>query len=108
MGAVAFCIITFAFFNRNRVAKIKYKKIKVRQVDFINDSNKEYAERTMRSYYLALALQGAFVIYLVNGLFYDILYMHWFSDLLILNTLVYQISRKNTLNDLRVTSQATG
>ncbi|MEW6418476.1 MAG: O-antigen ligase family protein [Nitrospirota bacterium] len=78
-GVVCFLAMLYSFWRKNKSA----------QADRGNwsDAAKTSLYLRKRRYY-ALALQGAMVVYLVNGMFYDILYYPWFTDLLIMNSLV--------------------
>lgn len=99
VGSVAFFFLVAVFFKRNRRTSSAYEKL-IKQGKAIHQpSSSERIDNARKYYYLTIAIQGAFVIYLVNGLFYDLLYIHWLSDLLIMNSLVYQLSRRDSLNE---------
>jgi O-antigen ligase len=98
IGSVAFLLLVTIFFKRNRITRRAYEVLNKRSRFGHFEQKPDGTDDIRKYYYLAIATQGAFIIYLVNGLFYDLLYFHWFSDLLILNSLVYQASRKRALN----------
>ena len=77
VGSLSFVGVIFYFFKKNRMIQ----KFTLRQ------GNNTFYRKT---HYYAIGLQGAMVAYLVSGLFYDILYYHWFPDILILNSIIYR------------------
>jgi len=84
LGAFSFIIILFAFWKRHKQIQMSYKESSVN--DLVQDSA---SDKLRKKHYYSLAVTGAMLGYLVNGLFYEILFYHWLPDLLILNYLIY-------------------
>ena len=99
VGAISFFILIFTFFKRNRQVRLKYNIYRKHNNQKNRKCSRELSDSMKRYNYLAIGLEGSLIVYLVNGLFYDLLYMHWFSDILILNSLVFKISSNSAINE---------
>ncbi|MCG3116098.1 MAG: O-antigen ligase family protein [Candidatus Manganitrophus sp. SA1] len=93
LGVITFAIMLGLFWRKNNFVQRKYK-LSLSQSRRHLESKEKLLSRDRKYNYYALALQTAMVTFLLNGLFYNILYYHWVWDLLILNYLVYEASRK--------------
>jgi hypothetical protein len=91
LGAVAFGLVLVWFWKKNRQLQ-KICKLYLDQDRPACGENRGGVARRM--YYTALALEGAMVSYLVSGNFYDLLFYHWFVDLLILNSMLHLFAKK--------------
>jgi O-antigen ligase len=91
VGAVMFILVVTWFWRKNRQLQKACKA-------YSNSSNPEAdqgrAGTAREIYYTALALEAAMVSYLMSGIFYDILFYHWFVDFLILNSMLYVFAKK--------------
>jgi len=97
LGGLAFMIIVYSFWKKNRDTQRFLKK----QLEFPNDFNedKEAVSLTIRkNHYYALGIEGAFLTYLVGSLFYCMLYVNWLPDILILNNIIYINSGESKVN----------
>ncbi len=96
VGVLCFMILIIVFLKRSfRVQNIfRYHNFSARKHHQLLDKVIE------KNYYFATAVQGSMLAYLVSGLFYDLLFYHWFVDLLILNSLLYynSLARKSLIN----------
>lgn len=92
IGVITFAVMIGAFWRKGNTIIKKYRRV-------LGHSSPHYKGeenlvlRLRKHHYFAYALQGAMVAFLMNGLFYNILYYHWLFDLLILNYLVYENGR---------------
>ena len=91
VGALAFLAMLASFLTRNR---------KTARPD-----TPESARRMPWRAAYAKGVLGAMLVFLVNGLVYDILYYHWFQDLLIMN---YALSQESDPGPQTSEAQTTG
>lgn len=92
-GLIAFAIMIIIFWRKNNAVQRNYRRALGRS-RLRQEGDETRFSRDRKYNYYALALQSAMVIFLLNGLFYNILYYHWLWDLLILNALIYEGSRR--------------
>lgn len=78
VGALCFVAMIYAALRRNIRVQREFLRRRSKMGDASETSSLE------QYYYYSLALNGATIVFLMNGLFYDILYYHWFYDFLIL------------------------
>ena len=82
VGAVAFVGLLDDFWRRNRALRSAKLLTAWRQA----------APRGPELRAVSLALEAGMAAYLVTGLFYDQLYVHWFYSLLIVNAVVHSVA----------------
>lgn len=91
VGAVAFLSILVSFWRKNRQIQKVCKEL-------INDRGATEGKGNItiarKIYYSCLAVEAAMVSYLVSGNFYDLMFYHWFVDLVILNAMLYLFAAK--------------
>lgn len=94
VGAVAFISIVISFWRKNRQIRKVCKELLLNKGSSENQSNLVIIRKI---YYSCLAVEVAMVIYLINGGFYDVMYYHWFPDLVIINSMLYLFAAKEGL-----------
>lgn len=87
-GFISFMVVIICFWKKNRQVQNAYRKQSA-ESGRGNVSEAEISPKLGRYYYQSLSLQGALIVYLANCLFYDLLFVNWLPDMLILNSLVY-------------------
>lgn len=97
-GIMTYLVLIATFIYQSNSIRKKYLDTKKQNDIKYRENTKDGAARIIKYYHLTLALQGALFVYLVNGVVYNLMYIHWFSDLLIINTLLYnETSNKESL-----------
>jgi len=87
-GAISIIVVIIVFWRKNEEIQKRYKEwLRTPLTD--NGGPAEVGDRLRKYYYYSLGVQGALIAYLSNCMFYDLLYVNWLSDMLILNSLVY-------------------
>lgn len=90
IGVFSFIVLLYVFWRKNReIQRTYYKDIFINNKQ-LNPYPDDVSEQFRKDLYYAIAVEGAMVAYLVNGLFYDILFYPWIFDILILNSLIYK------------------
>jgi hypothetical protein len=86
-GSATFSIMILMFWIRSLRIRSVYRGLTSRA---INSTLKAMQEQAYKMYMLGFAFEAAMIAYLLNGIFYPILFCPWFYDLLILNALIYR------------------
>ena len=71
--------------------------IRVKRIRFSENkgNNNNYVEGAIRNYrFWGLALEGGMVGYLINSLFYNLLFFTWLWDLIILNAILFNFNKE--------------
>lgn len=95
-GFISFIVVIICFWKKNREVQKAYKN-HLAGSGGENMSERELSRRLSRYYYQSLSVQGALLVYLANCMFYDLLYVNWLPDMLILNSLIYLRFKKFSL-----------
>jgi O-antigen ligase len=92
VGAATFMLVLIWFWRKSRQLQRACRSFfgSVHQ-----EVNNERVSTARRIYYTALALEAVMVSFLVSGLFYDLLFYHWFVDVLILNSMLYLFAKNH-------------
>lgn len=92
VGAVTYMLVLIWFWRKCRHLQKACKP-------YLDSADLKAHERRVstarRIYYTALALESAMVSFLISGLFYDLLFYHWFVDILILNSMLYLFAKNH-------------
>lgn len=90
LGTVGLLAILIQFLRNNNFLR-REKKVKL----YKNEGNTIRFQETQtgRFRFWGLGLEGAMVGYLINGIFYNLLFFPWLWDLVILNTIVFNLSK---------------
>lgn len=86
IGSIAFAGVILAFWLRSLKIRRFYEQYVVK--DGIVGTDTGYQEQWRKMLMFGFAFEAAMVGYLLNGIFYPILFCPWFYDLLILNALI--------------------
>lgn len=88
IGSIAFTGLIFAFWFRSLKVRRFYKQHVSK--DGMAGTDASCQEQWHKMLMFGFAFEAAMVGYLLNGIFYPILFCPWFYDLLILNALVFR------------------
>jgi hypothetical protein len=94
IGSVAFVGLIFVFWVRSRKIRLFYKQrfSPGRRMKSEISSQEQWHKMLM----FGFALEAAMIAYMLNGIFYPILFCPWFYDLLIINALVFRYLQTET------------
>lgn len=93
LGVITFAMMIGIFWRKNNAIQKVYQR-SLKHPHRQHEKEEKLISRNRKYNYFALALQAAMVTFLLNGIFYNIVYYHWVWDLLILNYLAYESSRR--------------
>ena len=94
VGAVTVVLIVISFWRKNRQVQKVCKKLLMNERSLEEQDNHSI---TRKIYYSCLAVEVAMVSYLISGNFYDVMFYHWFVDLIILNSMLHLLAAKKGL-----------